>query len=313
MSDLVDGRELPRNRYAQQSESWWHDPRGWPLASWGLLLILSGFAHLILWALTGGPWEGPITWRKPILFGISGGLTSLSMGWAWSYLPPWRFDRLIAWIATLALVIEVFLIDLQCWRGVASHFNRSTPTDAILYDLMSWLILFVTAVIVFITVRAFCQPISCSVDLRLAMQAGLIYLVISCLLGIWVGANGDLRMQAGLPPEQFGEAGVPKFPHGVVIHALQWLPLLAWGARQAGYSEKTRLRIVSIAGRATGLLLIYAFGVTLMGKARFDPPASLATLLFIAVAGLIIPAAYVTFGCIKQWLWKDQGPPVQEA
>lgn len=292
---------------------WWRDDRAWPLAVWGGLLIVSGLVHLVIWGVTGGPWEGPVTWRKPILFGISGGLTSLSMGWAWSYLPRWRFDRLLARSATLALVVEVGLIDMQCWRGVASHFNRSTRFDSLLYDAMGLLILWVTAVIVVVTVRFFRQSVAMPADMLLATRAGLIYLVISCLLGIWVGVNGDLRMQAGLEPEQFGRAGVPKFPHGAVIHALQWLPLLAWAAARAGFAPATRLRLVSIAGRATGLLLIYAFGETLLGRPRFDPPAGLAALLVVAIAGLVIPAGITAIGLIRQLLGGVSPPPPAQA
>jgi hypothetical protein len=307
---VVDNEPAQANRLPPAGD-WWQDQRGWPLSFWGLLLVASGLLHLAIWGMTGGPWEGPVTWRKPILFGISGGLTSLSMGWVWGQLPAWRHDRRLAWATAIALVVEVGLIDLQCWRGVASHFNRSTPLDSFLYDAMGLLILWVTGVIIYVTLRFFLEPAACSPDMRLAVQAGLIYLVISCLLGIWVGVNGDLRMQAGLEPEQFGKAGVPKFPHGVVIHALQWLPMLAWGARRAGFRPTTRLRLVSVAGRASGLLLIYALGETLLGRARFDPPAGLAALLFVAVAGLVLPAAIVAFGLIRQLLsgWSTPQAP----
>ena len=291
------------------ASGWWQDDRAWPLAVWGGILVFSGFVHLAIWGYTGGPWEGPVTWRKPILFGISGGLTSLSMGWAWSHLRRWRVDRLLAWSATLALVVEVALIDLQCWRGVASHFNRSARFDSLLYDTMGLLILWVTAVIVLVTVRFFRQPVAMPAEMLLAARAGLIYLVISCLLGIWVGVNGDLRMQQGLAPEQFGRAGVPKFPHGAVIHALQWLPLLAWFAARTDFSAAARFRLVSIAGRATGLLLIYAVGVTLMGRPRFDPPPALAALLVVAIAGLVVPGGIVALGLIRRGLRRGSDPP----
>lgn len=98
--------------------------------------------------------------------------------------------RLTAW----ALLIEVALIDLQRWRSVASHFNRRTPLDSWLYDVMGGLILAVTAVIIDLTVR-WCRP---------------------------------------RPPEIFGMAGVVKFPHGVVIHAIQWLPFIAWASLRGG-------------------------------------------------------------------------------
>jgi len=133
--------------------AWCRDPRASHLVAVGLVLVASGVAHLLVWAVLGGPWEGPVTWRKPILFGISGGLTSLSAAWVWAKLPPRRGDAWLAAATAWALFVDVFLIDLQKWRGVASHFNRATPLDSLLYDAMGVLILFVTAVIVDLTVR----------------------------------------------------------------------------------------------------------------------------------------------------------------
>ena len=236
----------------------------------GQILVASGLVHLGLWAMLGGPWEGPVTWRKPILFGISAGLTSLSLGWVWAKLPVRRGDGWLAAATAWALLVEVFIIDLQRWRGVASHFNRGTPLDAFLYDAMGVLIIFVSLVIVDLTVRLLRGPVALSADMLLAAQAGMVFLVISCGLGVWVSVNGDLRVAAGLEPEQFRAAGVPKFPHGSVIHAIQWLPAIAWAARRAGLGERLRLTTVALATLGTGLLLAYSLTQTLAGRARFD-------------------------------------------
>jgi hypothetical protein len=250
--------------------TWYRDPRATHLVTVGLVLVASGLAHALFWAIRGGPWEGPITWRKPILFGISGGLTSLSCGWVWAKLPPRRGDTWLAAAAAWALLVEVLLIDLQKWRGVASHFNRATPLDSLLYDAMGVLILFVTAVIVDLTVRLVRSGAGMTPDMLLAARAGMALLVISCGLGIWVSVNGDMRVAAGLEPERYGAAGVPKFPHGAVIHAIQWLPAIAWGARRAGFAMATRRRLVIVATAATAALLVFALVQTLTGHARFD-------------------------------------------
>ena len=251
-------------------EPWWREPRARQLVIVGLVLVASGLAHAAVWAIRGGPWEGPVTWRKPILFGISGGLTSLSTAWVWAHLPPRRGDAWLAAATAWALFVEVFLIDLQAWRGVASHFNRATPLDSVLYDALGVLILFVTAVLVDLTVRLVRARPTLPPDMLLAARAGMVFLVISCGLGIWVSVHGDLRVAAGLEPERYGAAGVPKFPHGVVIHAIQWLPAVAWAARRAGLTVAARRRLVLVAILATAALLAFALVQTLTGHARFD-------------------------------------------
>ena len=271
------------------SADWIRDRRAMPLAVIGLLLVASGVAHLVVWAVLGGPWEGPVTWRKPILFGVSGGLTSLSLGWAWSKLPWRRSDAWLAASVAWALLVEVALIDLQSWRGVASHFNRTTPFDSWLYDAMGVLILWVTLVAVDLTIRSFRQPTGLAADMLLAARSGLVLLVISCLLGIWVSVNGDLRVAAGLEPERYGTAGVPKFPHGAVIHALQWLPMLAWGARQAGVAERWRVLLVALATVGTSLIGVFALVQTLAGRSRFDVTPFTGAVLACGIALFVVP------------------------
>ena len=274
-------------------KTWWRDSRAWWPAVVGLVLVASGLVHLVIWCGTGGPWEGPLSWRKPILFGLSGGLTCLSAGWVWSLLPRRRGDTLLAPALAAALFIEVLLIDVQCWRGVASHFNRSTPLDSFLADLMAGLILAASAVLLALTIRLF-GTASAAAEMLLAARAGMVFLVISCGLGIWVGAHGDQRMAAGLEPDRFGIAGVPKFPHGVVIHAIQWLPALAWAARRAGLSPPTGRRVVSVATVGTAVMLAYAVVQTLSGGPRFPPLPAGMVVLAAGAACLLLVTAWTT-------------------
>lgn len=267
----MNDRDCPGN-------SWWRDPRGRHLALVGAVLVASGLAHAVVWAILGGPWEGPVTWRKPILFGISGGLTSLSAAWVWSRLPSRRGDVWLAAVTAWALFVEVLLIDLQRWRGVGSHFNRDTPLDSFLYDAMGVLILFVSAVLVDLTVRLFRSPVNLPPDMLLAARTGMVFLVISCGLGIWVSVNGDLRLAQGLEPDGYGARGVPKFPHGVVIHAIQWLPAIAWAGRLAGLSLTARRRLVAVVAAGTALLLAFAVAQTFAGRGRFEVAAFAASV-----------------------------------
>lgn len=275
----------------QDERRWWLDRRAWPLAAAGVVLVASGLAHVAVWAAFGGPWEGPVTWRKPILFGISGGLTSLSLGWAFARLEPRRGDAWVAWAAAAALVVEVLLIDVQRYRGVASHFNRTTRLDSLIYDALGALILVVTLVCIDLTLRfAWRPPVGMPADMRCAARAGLALVSVSCLLGIWASVHGEWRVRAGLAPETFGAAGVVKFPHGAVIHAVQWLPALAWLARRAGLAERRRHRLVAAAATGSALVLVYALVQTLLGRPRFAATPGPAALLAAGVACLAVPA-----------------------
>lgn len=47
----------------------------------GALLALSGVVHLGVYLVDGGPWGGPISWRKPVVFGLSFGIAIVTLGW----------------------------------------------------------------------------------------------------------------------------------------------------------------------------------------------------------------------------------------
>ncbi|MFM7248629.1 MAG: hypothetical protein ACKO5R_01880 [Planctomycetaceae bacterium] len=293
---------MPSDPAASSPTAWWLDGRARWLVGLGIVLIASGLLHLVVWGVRGGAWEGPVTWRKPILFGVSAGLTGISLGWAWARLPWRRGDAALAALTAWSLVVEVGLIDLQAWRGVASHFNRRTPLDSFLYDAMGALILVVTLVALDLAIRAFRQPLAVvAPDMRLALRAGLVFLVVSCGLGIWASVHGDLRAAHGLAPEVLGSAGVVKFPHGMVIHALQWLPLLAWAAARARLPERRRVTIVAAATVGTAILLAYALLQTLAGRARFDAPWPVLAIgaaggALLAGAALVVAVAWAARG-----------------
>jgi hypothetical protein len=212
-------------------------------------------------------------------------------------LPMRRADVPLATATGWALFVEVFLIDLQRWRGVGSHFNRDTPLDSFLFDTMGILIVAVTLVIADLTLRLLLRRPTGTADMLLAARAGMLLLLVSCLLGIWVGMHGETRLDQGLDPTRLGAAGVPKFPHGVVIHAVQWLPALAWAARWAGLAEAVRWTFVAMASAGSTLFLIYALVQTALGRSRFDTVPATAALLVVSLVCLAVPAVATA------WAW----------
>src|ERR1700716_1941618 len=98
----------------------------------GVLLLASGLIHLATLAIGGGSWEGPLSLRKAVTFGLSFGLTLMTIVWVASFVR--LGDRARAALIgafTVACALETALVSLQAWRGVPSHFNMETPFDAL--------------------------------------------------------------------------------------------------------------------------------------------------------------------------------------
>lgn len=252
----------------------------------GAILVASGAAHLAWLVATNAAWEGPLSPRKPALFGLSAGVTVWSIVWVLTKLHPQPWDRLFAGAMAGGLLAEVSLITLQYWRGVPSHFNRSTFFDTTLETSMLALIVAVTVGIFWLSWRSLRLP-PIEKAFAVALRGGLWLLTISCVLGIGVTILGEMNLAEGKPPEIWGPAGVLKYPHGVALHAIQTLPLLAWLLVRLRAPDGAR--VVRAAVWAHVFLLGAALWQTLRGRARFD--GDWLGLTLYGLAGLVILAA----------------------
>src|SRR5690349_11695793 len=188
------------------------------LAALAVALGASGLFHIVVWAVDGGAWAGPISWRKPILFGISGGITTASLAWALAQLPENRRSLRLAKIYTVSMAIEVALITMQQWRGVASHFNATTPFDGAVFSVMGILVLVASWPIVAWTIAA-ARAKHLASDRRAALLGGLLLLDLSLLVGIGLAVYGSSGF-AGSEPAMIG-AGSLKLPHALALHGIQ--------------------------------------------------------------------------------------------
>jgi len=251
--------------------------------------VASGLFHVGIYVVLDGSWEGPVSWRKPIEFGLSGGITTLSLAAVMGRLPRTGW---LAWPCAVAIsffVPETALIDLQRWRGVPSHFNNDTPFDATIFTSMGALVGFVSLAIILMTIWSF-------ISLRgpgssaFAIRAGMVFLTIGQLLGFAILANGfavDDVYRASI----FGAAGEMKLPHAVALHGLQVLGLLALLLERATLPESRRLALTSVAVAGYALALTAATVQTFAGRAPLDltPPI----LFGGATAALMLGIAYL--------------------
>ncbi|MGW1346141.1 hypothetical protein ACWCOV_34165 [Kribbella sp. NPDC002412] len=242
------------------------------------LLVLSGLVHVVVFLVDGGPWEGPVSWRKPIVFGLSFGITLATITWLMSFL---RSGRAGGWIVVgifaLASLGEVFLVSMQTWRGVASHFNETTAFDGSVFSFMGMLVAILVLVTVYVTVRSFVR-MDAPPSLAWAIRLGLLLMLVSQGVGAQMIAEGG---------NTFGTAGALKVPHAVTLHAVQVLPALAILLLVSRSTERRRVRIVVLGAVAYAVLIASTMVQTYDGRGPLDL-SPLTTVL--ALTGLILLA-----------------------
>jgi hypothetical protein len=248
----------------------------------GVLLLASGLIHVVIWVVDGSSLSGPVSWRKPILFGFSAGVTVISLAWVAGKMKRHVSDLWMLPLFSAAMLIEVGLITMQQWRGVASHFNRSTPFDANVLSWIEYLIIFASLVIAALTWRSFGQ-LATNRDMALAIRGGMSLLLFACLFGFVMVGYGNYRVAMGYAPEIFGAAGVMKFPHGMPIHAIQYLPVLSWLLRKLGLEAPDRRFAIGCALASIVSFTAFSLLQTFTGRARFDVTLLSGSLLVVSI------------------------------
>lgn len=247
------------------------------------LLLVSAAVHAVVFAVDGGSWQGPVSWRKPIVFGLSFGITLATVTW---FLTFFRLRNLTGWVVVSVLsftsLAEVSLVSMQKWRGVESHFNESTTFDATVFSWMGMLVGLIAVTTVFVTVRSFFR-MDAPASLAWAIRLGLLLMLASQAVGVQMVSEGG---------NTFGDAGALKVPHAFTLHAAQVLPALALLLRSSRSSEPRRIRIVQLGALGYAGLIVSTLIQSYSGTAPLDlgPVSSavaLAGLVFLGASGLI--------------------------
>jgi hypothetical protein len=211
----------------------------------GSLLLLSGVIHLAVLSISGGTWDGPLSLRKSVTFGLSFGLTLINVTLIASFVHlKDRSRTLLLSVFAAACVLETFLVSLQVWRGVPSHFNVETPFDAVVAQMLALGGFTLVAVIVLLTAAAFRHGTTLPPPLRLAVEAGLVALVGAQIAGGVMIATGMRLVFGGHPQLAYATGGWLKPVHAVLMHGILVLPLLAWLVSTTGWNERTQSRAV---------------------------------------------------------------------
>jgi hypothetical protein len=217
----------------------------------GALLLITGIVHVGILSMTGGSWVGPLSFRKPAVFGLSFGVTLVTIVWVASFLPLAERTRVaLLTIFTAASVVETALVSLQAWRGVPSHFNVESAFDALVARALAVGGIALVVVIVGLTATAFRRNPAVPISLRRAIQVGFVLLCGAMATGATMIVRGMMLVFGGNPAAAYATGGALKPTHAVTMHAVLVLPLLAWLLSFADWSERRRLRVVLLASAA---------------------------------------------------------------
>ena len=272
-----------------------------------VLFAVGTVVHALAWLWLGGPLTGAVSWRKPLLFCVASGLTCASLVWVMRLLPRSTFHSVLAATFSVAIVGEVALICWQQWRGVASHFNRSTDFDAGVLLGIKLLAFVFSAVLVVITWQTLRHAVGRR-EMVLAAKAGMLLLILSCALGFVIEVQGEKQLAQGDVPTVYQEAGVLKFAHGMPMHAIQILPLCGWVLYQIGAGQ--RQRYASMWGMIAGFagLIMFALAQTFRGRSRLDVDWMSGILLALAVVCFAAPLLWATVSPGRDKAAHGQGP-----
>jgi len=205
------------------------------------VLVVIGLVHFGILIATRSTWYGPLSWRKPMTFGVSFGLTLATITWLTAYV------RLRSWtlgVFAASCVLEVALITVQAWRHVPSHFNLSAPLDAVIARTLAVGGAVLVAVIAALTVSAFRTQVELAPSMRLAIRAGLLILDLAMLSGAAMIAIGMSRVFGGDQEGAYAAGAGLKPVHGATMHAALVLPLLAVALARVDWTEQRRVRAV---------------------------------------------------------------------
>ena len=249
-------------------------------------MLASGAVHAVVAVVDGGPWWGAVTWRKPVIFGMSFGILAWSAVWVLRQLPVRRWGWIPAGLLGGASMVELLAITMQRWRGEASHFNYGSGFDAAVWGVMSKAIILVALAVAVLLVWSLVQ-FRGTPAARIAVVVGLSAMMVSGYVGYGMAALGEAAAAAtGEAPDAIvlGAAGSPKLAHALGLHGLQVLGLLAIGLGLRPPSTRTQVGVMVLAATGYASVLASVVATAFAGRSWISPAVPMAVL---AVAGVV--------------------------
>jgi hypothetical protein len=207
---------------------------------------------------------GRNVWTKPWKFATSIAIFTATMAWILPSLSlTERRERLVTYIIGGAMTIEIVLISTQAARGVASHFNNSTPLDSTIFAVMGVTITISSIAVAYVLWRIVRTPPDLTRAYLRSIQVGMFVFVLASFQG-WLMVSYDghsvgvAAESAGLPLFNWKVTGGDlRIAHFIGLHALQVLPLTGYVVARSNRLSRTESLL------AVGTVSVLYGGVTL--------------------------------------------------
>ncbi len=216
---------------------------------------------------------------KPLKFAASVAIFVLTLGVllpALSLGPSSR--QALAWFFSVGVLAETVPIVVQAVRGTTSHYNTRGAFNAALVGVMFVTIGLITLALVLVTLVAWLRPLATARGepmpplLATAWRAGLGLLLLAPVSGFAMG--GRRQHNVGGPD---GGAGLPflnwsvlfgdlRIAHFCSLHAVQLLPLLAWGLLHLRTTDPARRAALAVGIAVVSSLTVGTLMQALAGK-----------------------------------------------
>jgi hypothetical protein len=179
---------------------------------------------------------GLLVWAKPLKFSLSIVAYTWTLAWLLADLPApaQRAVRRLSAGVALSMVVEQVVIFVQAGRGTTSHYNVSSPLNALLFGLMGIFILANTVLTMWAVYLAWRYRPHGPAGYAWGVRLGLLVFLVGSVLGGFMIHAGQHTVGApdggrGLPGLGWSTvAGDLRLAHFLGMHALQALPLLGW-------------------------------------------------------------------------------------
>lgn len=199
----------------------------------GSFCFLLGIFILFLPLIDHRELQGYNVWIKPAKFFFSIGIYFWTMGWLMDYLKSEKFVIRISWGIWILMLVELVIITLQASRGNPSHFNVSTLSDGILFQIMG-IAITLNSVLVILVFLKFLKEMELPKGYLMGIRLGLMIFLIAgfegfLMVGQLAHTIGAEDGQEGLPFLGWAKTyGDLRIFHFIGLHALQVLPILSW-------------------------------------------------------------------------------------